>query len=134
MPRREKHKLPPNRQFGALFSVILAFLAAYCFYSGSTSLAGVLGIVALLLLLLTIFNPDALRHCNQAWMAFGNLISRIISPLLLGLIYFGVITPVALIMRMRGRDELRLKLKDRPSHWVYRDECHHAPDSFSKQF
>ena len=66
-------------------------------------------------------------------MRFGLLLGMIISPVVLGLIFFGLFTPLAFMMRLFARDELRLKLKEQQSHWIQR-ETEIEPKSFRNQF
>ena len=65
--------------------------------------------LTLFFLITTIINANLLLPLNKLWMRFGLLLSRIISPIILGIIFFGLVTPYGLIMSMFGRDELRLK-------------------------
>ena len=66
-------------------------------------------------------------------MRFGHLIGMIVSPIVLGVIFFGLFTPIAMLMRLSGRDELRLKLSHKVSHWIIRSEPIKA-ESFKHQF
>jgi hypothetical protein len=66
-------------------------------------------------------------------MQFGLLLSKIVSPIVFGIIFFGLFTPIAILMRLWGRDELRLKFKRKTSHWISRSEPIQA-DSFKQQF
>jgi hypothetical protein len=66
-------------------------------------------------------------------MRFGLLLGMIVSPIVLGLIFFIMFTPVAFLMRLRGRDELRLKSKEKHTHWIQRDTPMQT-DSFKHQF
>jgi len=67
-------------------------------------------------------------------MALGHLLGRIVSPIVLGLIFFVLITPVALFGRVAGRDPLRLKPRAISSYWVKREPAGPTPDSFKNQF
>src|SRR5436190_5957022 len=75
--------------------------------------------------------PQVLAPLNRFWFRFGELLHRIVSPIALGVIFFGVITPYAVVMRLFGRDELLLrKGSARPSYWVRREPPGPPPDSF----
>ena len=76
-------------------------------------------------------NPDLLGPFNKLWMLFGFMLGKIISPIVLGLLFFLVISPVALFCKMFGRDELRLKGSTANSYWVDRRE---SQTSFTNQF
>ena len=72
---------------------------------------------------------------NRLWFRFGELLHRIVSPIALGVIFFGVVTPYAVVMRLFGRDALLLrKGSARPSYWVRREPPGPPPDSFHNQF
>ena len=127
--------LPSNRNFGFLFAGVFALLSAYAAYQGAEPhrvygwlIAGVVvGLVA-------IVAPTALTPFNKAWMKLGDLMGRVVSPLVLGVIFFVLITPIALITRLFGRDELRLKKANVSSYWIDRAPPGPAGDSFKNQF
>lgn len=83
---------------------------------------------------LTLFSADSLAPLNKAWAALGQILGRLVSPIVLGLIFFCLITPVALIGRVAGRDPLRLKTRADTSYWIKREPSGPAPDSFRNQF
>ena len=66
-------------------------------------------------------------------MKFGVLLGMIVSPIIMGIIYFVIFTPIAIIMRLSGRDELRLRLKKQKTHWINRKTLNEV-DSFKNQF
>ena len=86
-----------------------------------------------LLLSIATFNAQILLPFNKLWMRFGFLLGLIVSPLVLALIFFTLFTPIAITTRIFGRDELRLILKKRKSHWIKRDLPVSA-DSFKLQY
>ena len=66
-------------------------------------------------------------------MKFGILLGMIVSPIIMGIIFFGIFTPIAILMRFSGRDELRLRFKKQKTHWINRKTLT-VIDSFKKQF
>jgi hypothetical protein len=79
--------------------------------------------------------PRLLAPLNLLWFRLGELLHRIVSPIALGAIFFGVVTPFALVMRLFKRDALLLRKRSaRPSYWVRREPPGPAPDSFGDQF
>lgn len=127
--------LPSNRNFGFLFAGVFAFLSAYGGYHGAnaTTVYGWL-IAGVAIGLVAIVAPRLLTPFNKAWMKLGDLMGKVVSPLVLGIIFFVLITPVALITRLFGRDELRLKKTDASSYWIDRAPPGPAGDSFKNQF
>ena len=126
-------ELPSNRKFGFFFTFVFAAVAAYFYYSTNVSWAYVFVAAALAFLLVTLIQSDALLPLNKLWMRFGLLLGMIVSPIVLGIIFFGLFTPIAVLMRLSGRDELRLKLTQKISHWVSRGEPIKS-ESFKHQF
>ena len=126
-------ELPSNRKFGFFFTFVLAIAAVYFFYSAILIWAYVFIAVALMLLLVTLMKSDALLPLNKLWMRFGLLLGMIVSPIVLGVIFFGLFTPIAILMRLSGRDELRLKFAQKASHWISREEPIKS-ETFKHQF
>jgi len=126
-------KLPSNQSFGFFFSSVFAFVGVYNYFSANIFLALVLMIFALIFLFITLINSDALEPLNKLWMRLGMLLGRIVSPIVLGVIFFGLFTPIAILMRLSGRDELRLKFNRQLSYWISRGEPIKS-ESFKQQF
>jgi len=84
-------------------------------------------------LIVTIINADALLPLNKLWMKFGILLGKIVSPIIMGIIFFGIFTPIAILMRLFRRDELRLSFKKKKTHWINRKDIKEF-DTFKKQF
>ena len=127
--------LPSNRNFGFLFAGVFALLSAYAGYHGAsvTTVYGWL-IAGVIIGLVAIITPGLLTPLNKAWMKLGDLMGKVVSPLVLGVIFFLLITPVALVTRLFGRDELRLKQTSASSYWIDRAPPGPAGDSFKNQF
>ena len=126
-------ELPSNRKFGFFFTFVFAVAAAYFYYSANVSWAYVFIATALVFLLITLIKSDALLPLNKLWMHFGLLLGMIVSPIVLGIIFFAFFTPIAVLMRLSGRDELRLKFARKASHWILRGEPIKS-ESFKHQF
>tara|TARA_B100000686_G_scaffold295604_1_gene326586 strand:+ start:190 stop:588 length:399 start_codon:yes stop_codon:yes gene_type:complete len=126
-------ELPSNRKFGFFLTVIFLAACSYFFFVGTVTTAGIFGSLAMLFLLVTIAKDDVLLPLNKLWMRIGLLLGMIVSPIVLGLIFFVLFTPIALIMRVIGRDELRLRLSEKESHWIERGTATQT-DSFKYQF
>ena len=126
-------ELPSNRKFGLFFTFVFLIVAGYFYINNSTIVAYVFFILAVAFYLVTLFRDIILLPLNNLWMRFGLLLGMIVSPIVFGIIFFGLFTPIAFIMRLSGRDELRLKFRKQPSHWLSRSEPIHS-DSFKRQF
>jgi len=126
-------ELPSNKKFGFFFTFVFTILAFYFLFIDSILWAQALAILAVLFLLITFIIPQVLLPLNKLWMRFGLLLGMIVSPIVLGIIFFGLVTPYGVVMRMFGRDELRLKFTEKSSHWISRSESI-TSDSFKNQF
>ena len=125
--------LPSNRKFGFFFTLVFAVAAAYFFEAVKMTWAYAFIAAALVFLIVTLVKSDALLPLNQLWMRFGLLLGMIVNPIVLGLIFFGLFTPIAIIMRLSGRDELRLKSNKKATNWILRSKPIKS-DSFKHQF
>ena len=126
-------KLPSNRKFGLFFTAIFLLSFFYSYYVDSEVMIYIFGILCGIFLIVTIIHADALLPLNKLWMKFGILLGMIVSPIIMGIIYFVIFTPIAIIMRLSGRDELRLRLKKQKTHWINR-KILNIVDSFKNQF
>ncbi len=126
--------LPTNRSFGLLFTVVFALVGGYLWW---THLAGHgwFFAAAALTLLVTLTVPAWLAPFNRAWMKLAELLNRIVSPLVLGLIFFGIFTPIAWGMRLAGRDVMQRRFEpESPTYWQDRDPPGPDPDGLPNQF
>lgn len=129
------NSLPSNRNFGFLFAGVCALLSAYAIYHDDATVQGFGWLVASAIVgLITIISPNLLAPLNKAWMKLGDLMGKVISPLVLGVIFFVLITPIAIISRLFGRDELRLKKANVSTCWIDRAPPGPAGESFKNQF
>ena len=126
--------LPSDQKFGLFFSVVSIVAAAYAWHSQLPAFAFLLGVLAAFFGVLAKIRPHSLHRLNRLWAQIGILIGRFINPIVLGLFFFVLITPVALVTRLGGRDELRLKQRRASSYWVKREPIGPAPESFKNQF
>ena len=124
-----------NRRYGYQFGAAASVLALVAWWRGWwTWLLWVFFLLALLHLALAILAPQALTPVNRAWMGFGHILGRVVAPVVLGLMFLLLITPIALFFRLLGRDELRLRIDSDSSYWVARKDPQPTPDSFQQQY
>ncbi|WP_336080170.1 SxtJ family membrane protein [Thalassospira sp. CH_XMU1448-2] len=127
-------ELPSNRKFGLFFSVVF-LIAGYYFWGKETQwLSYIFLSLSPLFVVVSLLKPDLLEPLNKLWMRFGLLLGMIVSPIVLGIMFFGLISPIALLMRLFGRDELRLKLVEKKSHWIERSSDSAKAETFKHQF
>jgi hypothetical protein len=126
--------LPSNRSFGWTFTVFFVLVGVYGLWRGGAALPWVL-VLAGLTALVTLTRDSWLTPLNRAWMALGLLLGRVVSPIVLGAMFYGVFTPVAWVMRLAGRDAMCRRLDPAAaSYWVKRDPPGPADDSYRNMF
>jgi hypothetical protein len=136
-PKRqaEAERQGSDRSFGYVFAVVFALIGLFPLIRleaprwWSLAIALAFAVVAALI-------PHVLGPLNRAWLAFGRLLHRIVSPLVMGAIFFLAVTPTALIMRLRRSDLLSLRRRpDLSSYWIEREPAVQPPsETMKKQF
>ena len=134
MPNNPEIQPPTNQKFGFFFTVVFALASGYFFNEDSTAEAYVFLVLAVTFFLVTVIKADLLFPLNKRWMHFGLLLSRIVSPIVLGVLFFGLFTPIGLGMRLVGRDELRLKVTMLGSFWKQKEATSLSSTNFENQF
>ena len=115
----EKIKAGSNKSFGIVFFVFFFAVAIYpIFFDGNLRVWSL--IISFIFLILGLINSNLLTPLNLLWFKFGMFLGRIISPIVMGFVFFLVVTPTAFIMRLLNKDLLRLKRKNNESYWIER--------------
>ena len=110
-------KIGSNRSFGIVFFIVFLLIAIYPLINqGEIRVWSVL--ISLLFLILGIINSKILTSLNKAWFKFGIFLGKIISPIVMGIIFFLVVTPIAFLMRILKKDLLNLKYNKNSSYWI----------------
>lgn len=126
--------LPSNRKFGLFFATVFLACAGYALWVEATGWAAVCLGSSAFFAIAALARPQLLAPLNRLWFLLGVLLGRIVNPVVLGLLFFLVITPVAVGTRWFGRDALRLKRRPGSTYWIERHPAGPAPDSFKNQF
>ncbi len=114
-------KISSNRSFGIVFFVVFLIIALYPLINdGNIRLWSL--IVSLAFLALGLLNSKFLSPLNKIWFKFGLFLGKIISPMVMGLIFFFVVTPIGILMRILKKDLLNLKLNNNKSYWIEKNE------------
>lgn len=126
--------LPSNRSVGFTFTAVFLLLAVLPLMQGgavhiwAAVVGGLFGLISLMA-------PQLLTSLTKYWMAFADLLHKIVSPVILGILFFLVVTPIGYLMRLSGKDPLRLKLEpDAQTYWQERQPPGPAPESLLDQF
>jgi len=115
--KQKEIKIGSNKNFGLVFFVIFILIALWPLLSdGNIRIWSV--IVSIIFLILGLLNSKILTPLNKIWIRFGILLGKIVSPIVMGIVYFGVVTPIGLIMKLFGKDILNLKIdKNKNTYW-----------------
>jgi len=125
---------PSERSFAWVFGAFFAALALWPVWRGRPVRWWALG-AAVLVFLACLVRPSVLRIPNVVWFRFGSLLNRIVSPVVTSLLFLVVFTPMALILRMGGKDLLRLRRDPgAASYWIERNPAGPAGESMVEQF
>ena len=114
-------KIGSNRSFGIVFFVVFLIIATYPLINGDELRLWSL-IISIIFLFLGLVNSKILNPLNKLWFKFGIFLGKIISPLLMGIIFFLVVTPIGLLMRLLNKDLLNLRFNNNGSYWIEKTE------------
>ena len=110
-------KTSSNRSFGIVFFIVFLSIALYpLIYTGEFRLWSL--IISFIFLILGVFNSKILTPLNKLWFKFGIFLGKIVSPIIMGIIFFFVVTPIGILMRVFGKDVLNLKYNNNKSYWI----------------
>lgn len=126
--------MPSNKKFGYFFSLIL-FLLSIFFLNNENFFATTFSLLTLVfLLILTHFYPNMLTKPNRAWFNFGIILGKIVNPIILGILFFFLLSPLSIFLRLILRDRLGLKNNSKKSFWNYKDKKKFNGEFFKNQF
>ncbi|NCU62930.1 MAG: hypothetical protein EBV78_02395 [Candidatus Fonsibacter lacus] len=118
-----------NITFGILFFIFFLIIGLYPLKSGGVIKIWSI-ILSLIFLIITIIRPNLFTYLNRLWIKFGMLLGKIISPIVMGLVFFFVVTPIGILVRVLKKDVMGLK-RGAPSYWINRED---KIQSMKKQF
>ena len=114
-------RIGSNRSFGIVFFVVFLIITLYPLLNNENIRYWSL-LVSLVFLILGLLNSNILTPLNKAWFKFGILLGKVISPIIMGIIFFFVVTPIGLLMRILKKDLLNLKYNNNKSYWIEKTE------------
>tara|TARA_Y100001935_G_scaffold132572_1_gene109766 strand:+ start:523 stop:906 length:384 start_codon:yes stop_codon:yes gene_type:complete len=117
----DKIKIGSNRSFGIVFFIVFLIIAIYPFLNqGELRLWSL--IISITFLILGLLNSKLLSPLNKIWFKFGIFLGKIVSPLVMGLIFFFVVTPIGILMRILNKDLLNLKFNGKSTYWIEKND------------
>jgi hypothetical protein len=119
--QKKEIKISSNRSFGVVFFLFFLIVSIYpLFKDGNIRVWSI--IVSIIFLILGLLNSRILTPLNKLWFKFGILLGNIVSPIIMGLVYFVIVTPTSFIMRILGKNLLNLKKVNKKTYWVERSK------------
>jgi hypothetical protein len=132
--RDEAVKAGSERSFGVVFAVVFVVVGLWPLIDGGAVRIWAL-VIGALFVTAAMVAPGVLRPFNRLWFLFGMALHKVVSPLALGILFYLTVTPMALLMRLAGKDPLRLKFdRQAKSYWIERHPAGPAPESMRYQF
>ena len=126
--------IPANRKFGWFSAAVFASLATFAYWNIWREIAAAALIMSVSFAVVVLIAPQLLSPLNRFLTDFGLLLEKLISLIVLGIIFFVLITPISLIIRVVGRDALKIKKRSVDSYWVDRTPPGPPPDSYKNQY
>jgi len=117
MNRENNIKMSSNKSFGIVFFVVFLIISLFPLLKGEKVIFSLL-IISIVFLTLGLLNSKILFPINKLWFKFGLILGSIISPIIMGIIYFFILTPTGLLMRLFGKDVLNLKWNKNNTYWI----------------
>ena len=116
-----KPKIGSNRSFGVVFFIVFLIIS-FCPLLNSNDIRIWSLVISIIFLILGLINSKILTPLNKLWFKFGIFLGNIISPIVMGVIYFIVVTPIALILKVFNKDVLNLKKTKNSSYWINKEK------------
>ena len=113
-------KIGTNRSFGIVFSLVFLLIALYPLINNKDIRLWSL-VISLIFLALGLIKSKILSPLNKIWFKFGIILGLVVSPVIMGIIFFLVVTPIGFIMRLLGKDILNLKYQNDKSYWIQKN-------------
>ena len=114
-------KLPTNKNFGTVFFLVFLIISLFPLLKNENIRIWSI-IIALIFLVLGLLNSKILTPLNKIWFRFGIILGNFVSPIVMGIVFFTIVTPTSLIMRVLGKNLLNLKKGNKKTYWIERSK------------
>ncbi|MDA9090287.1 SxtJ family membrane protein [Pelagibacteraceae bacterium] len=119
-----------NKSFGILFSIVFFLISFWPLLAGENIRIWSL-VISIIFLILGLLNSKFLGPLNNSWIKIGEILGRVVAPIMMAIIYFIVLTPLSLLIKLFGKDLLQVKFSNVNSYWIKRKK---NVSSMRKQF
>ena len=113
--------IPSNRNFGVVFFIFFMIISLFPLFKDGNVRVWAL-VVAIIFLILGLLNSSVLSPLNRIWFKFGILLGSFVSPIVMGIVFFAIVTPTSLIMKVLGKNLLNLKKDNKKTYWIERSK------------
>ena len=138
LSERDNVKAGGERSFGLVFAVVFVIVGLFPIFTKAGEEDDIriwALVVAALFAILAMTRPQLLSPLNKIWFRFGLVIHKVVNPLVMGLIFFFVVSPIGIIMRILGKTPLKKNFdRNAKSYWIHRDPPGPAPETMKRQF
>ena len=114
-------KISSNRNFGVVFFIFFMIISLFPLFKDGNVRVWAL-VVAIIFLILGLLNSSVLSPLNRIWFKFGILLGSFVSPIVMGIVFFAIVTPTSLIMKVLGKNLLNLKKDNKKTYWIERSK------------
>ena len=122
MLKKSKSEISSNRSFGIVFFIVFLIISLWPLTNGETLRVWSI-VIAVIFLILGLINSKLLTPLNKLWVKFGMILGSIVAPIIMGVVFFLVVTPIGLVMRIMGKDLLKKNYdQKRKTYWIKRDK------------
>lgn len=127
-------QLGSDQSFGIVFAIVFALVGIFPLVGGGVLRTWALAVAAIILVI-ALAAPRLLHPANRLWMHFGQLLHRIVTPVVLAFVFISTVIPTALVMRLMGKDPMRRGFETQiDSYWIKRQAAEPAPETMKNQF
>ena len=117
---KKKIKLPTNKNFGIVFFIVFLLIALWPLLNENEIRIWSL-LISFIFLALGLINSNLLTPLNKIWIKFGIVLGNFVAPIVMGIVFFLVVTPTSIIMKILGKDLLNLKKNNNDSYWIQKN-------------
>jgi len=114
-------KISSNRNFGVVFFIFFMIISLFPLFKDGNVRVWAL-VVAIIFLILGLLNSKVLTPLNKIWFKFGILLGSFVSPIVMGVVFFAIVTPTSLIMKVFGKNLLNLRKDNKKTYWIERSK------------
>ena len=126
--KKDNVKISSNKSFGIVFFIFFLIISIYpLFNDGNINIW--LFFISIVFLTLGLLNSKILSPLNKIWFKFGILLGNVVSPIIMGVVFFLIVTPISIIMKLLGKNFLNLKKDEEKTYWIKKNEIKSKMDN-----